>query len=87
MKLICAIVRDFDSDEVVHALTTHGHRVTRLASTGGFLKRGNVTLLVGTADDRVEDVIERIRAACLPAEGEQHRAIVFVMNLLHSERI
>ncbi len=87
MKLICAIVRHFDGDEVVHALISQGYRVTRLASTGGFLRRGNATLLIGTEDHQVDEVIETIRAACLPAESEQHRATIFVINLLRVERI
>jgi len=87
MKLICAIVRDIDGDEVVHALVARGYRVTRLASTGGFLRRGNVTLLVGVEDDQVSDVVERIRSACLPAESGQHRAILFIMTLSRLERI
>lgn len=87
MKLICAIVRNFDSDEVVHSLVAHGYRVTRLASTGGFLRHGNATLLIGAEDHQVADVIETIRAACLPPEGEQHRATIFVMNLLRVEHL
>lgn len=87
MKLICAIVRDIDGDEVVHALISHGHRVTRLASTGGFLRRGNVTLLLGIEEEHLADAIEQIRSACSSAESDQHRAIIFVLPLHHSEQI
>ena len=43
-----------------HALVAQGFRVTRLASTGGFLRRGNTTLLVGleeTEIDRAKNVV------------------------------
>lgn len=87
MKLICAIVRDSDGDDVVHTLVSHGYRVTRLASTGGFLRRGNVTLLLGVEEERLSDAIEQIRSACSPAEGNEHRAIIFILPLHHAEQI
>ncbi len=87
MKLICAVVRDIDGDDVVHALISHGYRVTRLASTGGFLRRGNVTLLLGVEEERLADAIEQIRSTCSPAESDQHRAILFILPLHHSEQI
>lgn len=87
MKLICAIVRDIDGDEVVHVLIAHGHRVTRLASTGGFLRRGNVTLLVGVEEEHLADAIEQIRSACSPAESGQHGAVIFILPLHHSGQI
>lgn len=47
MKLVIAIVQDEDSKEVVKALTEENYRVTRLSTTGGFLKSGNTTLMTG----------------------------------------
>lgn len=87
MKLLCVIARDIDSDEIIHALVSHGYRVTRLASTGGFLRRGNVTLLIGVEEQQTGDVLEKIRDACLPPEERQHRATVFVLNLSRFEHI
>ena len=43
MKLMFVIVRDIDAGDVVQALVENKYRVTRVASTGGFLRRGNVT--------------------------------------------
>ncbi len=60
MKLILAIVSNDDSASVVAALTKENYQVTRLATTGGFLKAGNTTIIVGTDDDKVEHVIELI---------------------------
>jgi len=64
MKLIIAMVQDEDSEATVGALTEKGHRVTRLATTGGFLRRGNTTLLVGVEDEQVEPVLEILRHTC-----------------------
>ncbi|MCI9413650.1 MAG: transcriptional regulator [Clostridiales bacterium] len=57
MKMIFAIVNKDDSGAVSSALTRGGFSVTKLATTGGFLMAGNTTFLVGTEDDRVDDVI------------------------------
>ena len=47
MKLLIAIVQDADVNFLMDALTDNGYRVTRLSTTGGFLKKGNTTLLIG----------------------------------------
>ena len=60
MKMILAIVSNDDSGRVSGHLTDEGYSVTRLATTGGFLRAGNTTLLVGVEDDKVEAVIDII---------------------------
>ncbi len=60
MKLIFAIVNKDDSGSVSSALTRAGFSVTKLATTGGFLKAGNTTFLVGTDDSRVDEIISII---------------------------
>ena len=57
MKLIIAIVNSDDSSAVQGALTENGYFVTKLSTTGGFLKKGNTTFFVGTNDDKVEIII------------------------------
>ena len=57
MKLIMAIVSSDDSSKVLSALTKKGFQVTKLASTGGFLLSGNTTFLIGTQDEKVDEVI------------------------------
>ena len=47
MKLVFAIVHDEDGPKVMEELNRNGFSVTKLCSTGGFLKAGNTTLLVG----------------------------------------
>lgn len=68
MKLIVAIVQDQDSPHLIEDLTDNDYRVTKLASTGGFLKAGNTTLLIGVEDSQVEDVIKLIDANCKTRE-------------------
>lgn len=60
MKLIFAIVSNDDSSKVSKELTKSKFSVTKLATTGGFLMAGNTTFIIGTDDDKVEEVIEII---------------------------
>lgn len=64
MKLIIAIVQDDDADDVIEALTDENYRVTKLATTGGFLKSGNTTLMAGVDEDKVKDVVAIIKDIC-----------------------
>ena len=61
MKLIITIVQDLDAEMLIEDLNDEGYRVTRLASTGGFLKSGNTTLLIGTKEEKVEGALDLIR--------------------------
>lgn len=82
MKLIIAIVRDTDNDPISHALTASNYRVTCIASTGGFLRRGQTTLLIGTEDDQVTNALDIIRKNCSPAaETGIKRATIFVLKI------
>ncbi|HZK37403.1 MAG TPA: cyclic-di-AMP receptor [Clostridia bacterium] len=64
MKLIIAIVHDDDAHNLIDDLTKEDFRVTKLATTGGFLKAGNTTLLTGVEDDQVDGAIKIIRNNC-----------------------
>ena len=64
MKLIIAIVNKEDASELLHRLSKGGYMSTRLATTGGFLRKGNVTLLIGTEEERVDPCLEIIRGCC-----------------------
>ena len=65
MKMIIAIVHDEDGNGVVNALSKKGFGVTKLATTGGFLRAGNTTLLVGTEEDMTQQVIDIIKEKCM----------------------
>ena len=88
MKLVIAIVRDIDAGPVIDELVTNKHRVTRVASTGGFLRRGKATLLIGTEEQHIEAVIDIFRETCSPPDPqEQSRATIFVVDAPHFEQV
>ncbi|AKL93590.1 hypothetical protein CACET_c00720 [Clostridium aceticum] len=64
MKLVVAIVHDEDAARLMEELTNNNFRMTKLATTGGFLRAGNTTLLVGTEDEEVDRVISIIKDNC-----------------------
>lgn len=68
MKLIFAIVQDQDSNRLSDALTDANFRATKLASTGGFLKAGNTTFIIGVEDEQVEATLEIIKNNCKARE-------------------
>ncbi len=68
MKLILAVVQDEDSNRLMDALVENNFRATKLASTGGFLKSGNTTLIIGTEDIRVDRALEIIKENCQSRE-------------------
>jgi uncharacterized protein YaaQ len=64
MKLIIAIVQDEDASRLVSTLMSEGFSVTKLATTGGFLRAGNTTLLLGVEDDKFQDAMNVIEKVC-----------------------
>jgi len=85
MKMVVAIVADQDANKVTEALVNAGYPgPTRINTVGGFLRRGNATLLLGTDDERVEPAIDVIRSTVeqrpAPDDPNQKRATIFVLN-------
>jgi uncharacterized protein YaaQ len=80
MKLLVFVTEYSVADQTVDALVEQGFRVTRLASTGGFLRRGNTTLLIGVEDNAVERVVSIVRRS---APG----ALSITLDLERYERI
>ncbi len=68
MKLIIAIVHERDRQKVSDALLQGGHKFTVVASTGGFLRDGNTTLLIGAPNEQVDEVIGIIGGCCSTRE-------------------
>jgi uncharacterized protein YaaQ len=82
MKLILTVMRDEDTEPVSHSLIQSGFRVTRIASTGGFLRRGQSTMIIGVEDEKVQQAIQVIRDHLSPqAEPDMKRATVFVLPI------
>lgn len=61
MKLLVFVTDSSAADATVDTLVEHGFRVTRLASTGGFLRKGNTTMFVGVEDHAVDRAISVVR--------------------------
>ena len=80
MKMIIAIVQDEDSKRVISKLMDAGYRVTKLSTTGGFLRVGNSTLMIGVEEEKlegaiaiIEDVFEsRKQFVALPGSGPEN---------------
>jgi uncharacterized protein YaaQ len=64
MKLVFAVVQDYDANELLKEITSAGFRATRIASTGGFLRVGNTTLMIGVEDYQVRKVVRIIDRNC-----------------------
>jgi uncharacterized protein YaaQ len=61
MKMIIAVIQDKDASRLVERLIDDNFRATKLATTGGFLKSGNTTLLIGTENPRVDACLQIIK--------------------------
>ncbi|MDR7545036.1 MAG: cyclic-di-AMP receptor [Armatimonadota bacterium] len=64
MKLILAVVQEKDANRLIDALNEASVQATMLASTGGFLREGNATILSGVEEDQVEAVLGIINRIC-----------------------
>jgi uncharacterized protein YaaQ len=64
VKLIIAVVQDEDSQKLISKLMKAGYGVTKLATTGGFLRAGNTTLLIGVDNERLENAMGIIENVC-----------------------
>lgn len=61
MKLVICIVNGDDASAITQALSRRGFSSTRLSTAGGLLSAGNVTLLIGVDEERVQTVIDIVR--------------------------
>lgn len=60
-KLILAIMQKMDFDDCVQELGKNQIFVTKLSSSGGFLKKENVTAMIGVEAGREEQVLDILR--------------------------
>ena len=87
MKMIIVIVKDHDADPLTQALTAANFRVTRIASTGGFLRSGIVTMLLGVEDEQTETAIQTVRNTLSPLPSGEKRATLFVVPVQRFEQV
>lgn len=64
MKFIIAIVQDYDVDRLLRTVTSAGLRATKISSTGGFLRTGNTTVIMGVDDDRLQSCYRLVEQSC-----------------------
>ena len=64
MKLIIAIINKEDSSELIRQLNKAKFMSTKLATTGGFLRAGNITLLIGVEEERVDECLAVMKECC-----------------------
>ena len=64
MKLVIGIINSEDANDLLAEITKASFQATKLSTSGGFLKLGNVTVLVGVEDERVDEVVEIFRSCC-----------------------
>ncbi|MFB9990478.1 cyclic-di-AMP receptor [Deinococcus oregonensis] len=64
MKLVLAVIQDVDASALIRVLSTNAFEVTKLASTGGFLREGNTTLMIGVSDERLADLKWHVQQTC-----------------------
>jgi uncharacterized protein YaaQ len=91
VKLLHIIIRDDDADEVADALVADGFYITRLASTGGFLRMGNTVFISGIEDDQLDKMVKVIQAhtqvhvqppsSRLHEETRVSRAVIFIQDM------
>jgi uncharacterized protein YaaQ len=84
--MIIIIVQDNDADILTQAFTAGNFRVTRVASTSGFMRSGVVTMLLGVEEPQVDAAIQVVRDA-LPPSGDKKRATLFVVPVQHFEQV
>ena len=80
MKLIITIIPKNTCDPVLVALTERNFRVTQIASTGGFLRKGNATLLVGVEDEQLDEAVALIRQTVDNSNNKQ-KGVLFVLKV------
>lgn len=87
MKMIILIVKDSEADALTRALTSGEYRVTRIASTGGFLRSGVATLLLGVNETRIDSAIQLIRETMVMSAPSEKHGSLFVVPVERFEQV
>jgi len=87
MKMIIVIVKDGEADALTRAMTSAEYRVTRIASTGGFLRSGVATLLIGVEDAQVDSAIKLVRETVTASGPAEKRGTLFVVPVARFEQV
>ena len=82
MKLIVAVINKEDSSDLIRQLNKANFMSTKLATTGGFLRAGNITLLIGTEEERVDECLDIMRKCC-----SQHKQLINPASLNYADQM
>lgn len=85
MKMVIVILGGGAADAALRGLVEAGFRVTKVASSGGFLRRGNTTLFMGMESSRIEAAFAVVRQAL--ADTGEPRATAFVLQVARHEQL
>src|SRR5438552_4944529 len=75
MKMVLAVVANHVAEGLTDALLAAGFRTTRLASTGGFRREGNTTIMMGVDDEDVDPVLHILRSGVQTAASRKAAAM------------
>lgn len=84
MKMLTAIINADDANAVITELMKHRFQVTKLATTGGFLRAGNVTVLVGLQDEQLDAALAIIKDFCHKRSQFVPTTAAFNAGMYHS---
>src|SRR4051794_1231746 len=84
MRLVVAIIQDYDTDRLLRALSEASIGATKIASTGGFLRMGNTTVLMGIEEQRVDECLELLEEWCKSRVERADPAMVDSLGLLEA---
>ena len=88
MKMIVAIITEADAENTIEVLHQRQFQVTRIDSSGGFLREGNSTLIIGCPEKDIDSVMELIRNHSAPSVHPLKRsATILVLDVEHFEQI
>lgn len=85
MKLLIAVVNKSDAKTLTKELMKGGFLVTKLASSGGFLKIGTSTLLIGTNAERAPKAIDIIKSVCKEHKYDSSKVVREYRSAIENE--
>lgn len=68
MKLVICVVHNRDKGKITEELIRAGFKFTVVNSTGGFLREGNTTLMIGIEESERTTLMELIAQNCMARE-------------------
>ncbi len=74
MKLMICVVQNRYRDALEIGLKKKDYRMTELASSGGFMKRGSTTFLIGISEEHIEEVKDKMKEICLSVDEKKGKS-------------